>query len=723
MGFRCHPSAALPTMRRYLRARYLAPALIALVMIVYGAVTSVWNTRANLAEFAEVERTRVVMIQIQKCLETMLDLETGHRGYLVTGQAEFLEPYERAVVVMDEEIAKLADCTKDNPAQYQRVEAIRKAAEEKREDLAKSIAAMRAGDPAGARAMVTTGDGRRAMDSLRGVIAEMYKEEAALLAGRQRNMIRSFKDTNTIVVVTSAVAIAAGMIGTFLLTLFLMAKERQERLRFEKEKAVQADRAKADFLAMMSHEIRTPMNAILGFGELLHDMAEKPQEKHFAKAIVTSGNSLLTLINDILDLSKIEAEKMELHAETVEMKRFGENLETLFSFRAQEKGLDYRVRLDSSVPAFLSFDALRLRQVLVNLIGNAVKFTRTGHVHVNLRAGAGDSSDEVMLQLDVEDTGIGIAGDKVGEIFRPFYQVESEQGRRFQGTGLGLSICERLVKLMGGRMEVQSQLGKGSTFRVAVPVQATVDRMPTPAAEDASKAVDFNRLAPAKILVVDDVPLNRELIRSYLNGTHHQVLEAENGEQAVTLCRRHVPDLVLMDIRMPIVDGRSAHAMLKAEESTRQIPLIAVTASSLLNGQEELKQIFDGFASKPISRERLYLELSKFLPVRATAATGRPVPEEPVAESLHSREWPGLQTELADLRDTVLPGLVELVPAQATLRFANKLTELSVQHDCPPLADYATQLERAAGNMDFAEASRLLAILPGLIDRLSHADL
>ena len=710
------------SMRRYLRARYLAPALIALVMIVYGAVTAVRNTRANLAEFKEAEHARLVVEQVHRCTEALLSLETGHHGYVLSGQLEFLEP-SRATPSLDDELAKLAEFTRDNPAQHDRVQAIQAIAKDKQAELAEGVELMKAGKADEARALIAKGTGRLMTERFRSIIDELHKEELMLITKRQIHLTQNLKDTRTIVVVTAAIAIMAGVIGSILLTLFLMSKERQERLLFEREKAVQADRAKTDFLAMMSHEIRTPMNAILGFGELLHDMADNPREKHFAKAIVTSGNSLLTLINDILDLSKIEARKMELHPETVEMKRFADNLETLFSFRAQEKGLEFRIRLDPSVPPLLSFDALRFRQVLVNLIGNAVKFTREGHVHATLRAESRSSATgDALLHFEVTDTGIGIAGDQIREIFRPFYQVESEQGRRFQGTGLGLSICDRLVKLMGGRIEVKSQLGKGSLFRVSIPVQGRMERMPDLLAADAGKGVDFNRLAPAKILVVDDAPLNRELIRGYLHGTHHQVLEAENDEQAVILCRRHLPDLVLMDIRMPVVDGRSAHATLKSEEATRKIPLIAVTASSLLNTREELKRDFDGFASKPISRERLYLELAKFLPVKATAPTGKPVPEEPVVEIAHTREWPELKAELESLRDSVLPGLVELVPAQATLRFARQLTDLARSHDCPPLGEYATLLERAADNMDFAEAGRLLAVFPGLIDTLYHAD-
>ena len=691
-------------------------------MVIYGAVTSVRNTRANLSEFAAVEQTRIVMIELQRCLGAMVNLEAGQRGYLLTGRESFLEPYRHGITAVDGHIAKLRDLTLNHPARQDQVEAIREAADLKMLELERAIAAMQAGDPEAAAAIVATGRDRELMDRFRSAVSDMQFQESELLAERQKQMIRSFKNTNTVVVTTGVVAIVAGVVGTILLALFLMVKERQEHLQFEKEKAVQADKAKTDFLAMMSHEIRTPMNAILGFGELLHGVVDKPQEKHFAKAIITSGNSLLSLINDILDLSKIEAAKMELHPEAVEMKRFTENLETLFSYRAQEKGLDYGVRLDPEVPPVLTFDALRLRQVLVNLIGNAIKFTREGSVDVAVQMEKRAAAGEVRLRFEVTDTGIGISGDQITEIFRPFYQVGPIQGRGGQGTGLGLSICERLVALMGGRIWVESVLGQGSVFHVEVPVERRKEPLPEIDAEEAGGAVDFNRLAPSKILIVDDVPLNRELIRGYLHGSHHQVLEAENGEQAVTMCHRHMPDLVLMDIRMPAVDGPTALTMLKAREATKKIPLVALTASSLLNGQEDLKRIFDGFASKPISRERLYLELAKFLPVPSAAATLRPQPEKPVEIPAHGGEWPDLQAELGELRDTILPNLIELVPAQATLQFAKDLSRRAEQHHCPPLAAYAGELRDAAANMDFTEAGRVLARFPGLIDSLADAN-
>ncbi|MEK7950922.1 CHASE3 domain-containing protein [Luteolibacter soli] len=702
-------------MRRHLKARYLVPALVALVMIIYGAFTSVRNTRAILVDAKSVAHTHQVMIELENCLVAMLNLETGHRGYLITGEDDYLAPYEKALKEVGAKMDALAKLTNDNPVQQARMQRILALVEEKKAELKSGIDARRDEGFDAAAKIVGTNVGRTLMDEIRELIDSMRLEEADLLTEQNQRMVQNFKDTNRVVVNTGGVALLAGVTGVILLGLYLGAKEREAELELEKEKAEQADKAKTDFLAMMSHEIRTPMNAILGFGELLHESVEKPQNKHFAHAIVTSGRSLLTLINDILDLSKIEAAKLELNPEAVEMKRFADGLETLFSYRAREKGLEFTIRIERSVPAYLYFDALRLRQVLVNLIGNAVKFTHNGHVTVTMR-GEGEG-DETVLAVEVEDTGIGIAKDKLRDIFRPFYQVESQQGRQFQGTGLGLSICERLVSLMNGDIGARSTPGKGSTFHLRVPVRPCQGH----AAEQTTVGdgvVDFNRLAPAKILVVDDVPLNRELIRGFLMGTHHEVLEAENGEQAVMLCLRTKPQVVLMDLRMPVTEGRTAHGLLKANEETKHIPLVAMSASMPLEEQGDLKRLFDGFASKPVSRERLYLELARFLPVHAAAATARPQAVEPVVIAVSDRTWPELRPALERLRETKLPALIKLVPAQATAGFAGEIAALAESHHCPPLEDYARRLATAAGTMDVAEAGRLLEAFPGVIELL-----
>ena len=707
-------------MSRNVKLRYLIPALIALAMIVYGVLTSSVNTRDNLRDANRVAHSRDVLLCLQDTLRHMLDMETGQRGFIIVGEDAYLQPYESARKKVDAQIVSLTELTRDNPAQQLRVGMIREVVEQRKNSLRLAIEARRANGIEAAVALVKTGGGKAQMDRLRQIIDEMRTEEYLLQDKREEKLTKSLKRTNLTIVIAGSVAIAAGVIGTLLLLLFLSARDREERLRVQKEKAEEADRAKSDFLAMMSHEIRTPMNAILGFGELLHDAVDTPQQKHFAAAIMSSGNALLSLINDILDLSKIEAGKLELQPETVAMAKFAENLETLFSFRASEKRLEYTVHIDPGVPPLLLFDAMRLRQILVNLVGNAIKFTGEGAVTVTFTADTIAADDTVLLHIRVADTGIGISDDHLPEIFRPFYQIDSRHGRQFQGTGLGLSISQSLVEALEGTLTVESVMEKGSVFSVSLPTRLSrrAEDQFTEEHDSVSSPVDFTLLKPSKILVVDDEPLNRELIRTFLADTGHQVIEAENGEQAVSLCLRDLPDLVLMDIRMPSMDGREALALIRSREEIRHIPLIAVTASSLLNSQLELKAMFDGFMDKPINRGKLFLELSKFIP--SAQAPARPQ-EKAVVEPIpyaERRDWTKLCDALESLHLSVWPDLVKLVPAQGTMRFSASLTELATEHSCPFLTEHAGQLLHAAETMDFNEAGRLLREFPLIIAEL-----
>jgi len=709
---------------RNVNLRYVIPALIALAMIVYGVVTSSLNTRDNVRDTSRVAHTRDVLLALQDTLRCMLDLETGQREFVIIGDESYLEPYHAALKKVDAQVTALSQLTRDNASQQLRIGMIKEVISQRKKSLAVALDTRRKDGLNAAIEQVKNGGGREQMLRLRQLIDEMKQEELLLLDKRQLKLTESLTRTNRTVVISGSVAIAAGMVGAVLLLLFLSARDREEHQKMQREKAESADRAKSDFLAMMSHEIRTPMNAILGFGELLLDAVETPRQKHFAAAIVSSGNALLSLINDILDLSKIEAGKLSLHREVVVISKFAENLQTLFSFRAMEKGIRYTIEVSPDVPALLTFDSMRLRQVLVNLIGNAIKFTNQGSVTVFIRAEPVTTDNLVMLDVEVADTGIGIPEEFLPEIFRPFYQIDSRQARQFQGTGLGLSISHRLVEAMSGTITAESEFGKGSVFRVSLPTHYSRLSQENLVAEQESSqaAVDFNQLQPSRILIVDDEPLNRELIRNYLAGTRHEVIEAENGEQAVAKCLLIRPDVVLMDIRMPSMDGREALAKLRGNEETRHIPLIAVTASSLLNSQLELKSIFDGFTDKPISRASLFHELFKFIPAAKPAA---PAPEEsPPTENLPAATSNrSLLCEALDaLHQTEWPNLVKLVPAQGTMKFAAQLADLAAQHSCSLLADHAAQLMNSAQAMDLNESGRLLRSFPQVIAEIRTSD-
>jgi signal transduction histidine kinase/CheY-like chemotaxis protein len=707
-------------MSRTVKFRHLIPAAIALLVIVYGVATSAVNTRENLKDARLAAHSGDVLVAIQDLLSAMQDLKTELRGFLLTGSESYLSSYESNLKRVDEQFAILSGLTKNNAFHQEILAKAKGIVADEREILSGMIEVRR--EEGLESSLAAFDSGRARMDEFRLLIGEMRVEELKRLGNLRGKLENTLRETNFTVSWTGIVAIAAGASGTILLYFFLVGKNREERLESEKSRAQEADQAKSDFLAMMSHEIRTPMNAILGFGEMLHDSVKSPQEKHFVDAILSSGNALLTLINDILDLSKIEAGKLDFHTENVEMVRFAENLETLFSYRASQKGLDYVIRVDPSVPEVLSFDALRLRQVLVNLIGNGIKFSREGAVRVTIQADPVDDEDRVKLHIAVEDTGVGISEDQMEAIFRPFYQVDSLNGRHFQGTGLGLSISRRLMDAMNGKIFVQSKLGVGSVFKVEIPThlghRSGNDR---PEGEGtAHQPIEFTRLARAKIVIADDIPINRDLIKSYIGGGHHQIYEAENGEDVLNLTKTFFPDLVLMDIRITGLAGQEVLEKLRSDEATAKIPLIAVTAFPLSNREEALRNLFDSYVSKPVSRASLFAELAKFLPVETSAETSNPSPDSSTVPE--RRDWSELFQTLETLKNEVWPGLVKLVPAQATLKFSVNLYELSVHHRCPDLGNYATLLMKSAEMMDFQESGRLLAAFPDILTKIAQPD-
>src|SRR5665213_1967722 len=383
-------------------------------------------------------------------------------------------------------------------------------------------------------------------------------------------------------------------------------KEDEAQLQQAKAVAESASRTKSDFLASMSHEIRTPMNAIMGIADLLAKTALTSEQNKYVQIFRRAGDNLLNLINDILDLSKVEASQLELEQTNFSLNEHLEIVTERVAARANEKGLTLVCEIAPNVPTELVGDPTRLRQVLLNLLGNAIKFTQSGEVSLRVELNA-DPSSPTALRFTVSDTGIGISGDKLDQVFERFTQADSSTTRRFGGSGLGLTISKRLVELMGGRIWVESEVGKGSVFAFSVPFEIwTGANRPITVPTGTGTELPLPAL---RILLADDSPDNCTITIAYLEDTPYQVEIAETGAIACQMFKAGNYDLVLMDRQMPVMDGLTATRAMRAWEQGNDrppTPIIALTASALKGDREMcLAAGCTAFLTKPIKQEVL----------------------------------------------------------------------------------------------------------------------
>ncbi|MBF9141474.1 response regulator [Hymenobacter properus] len=379
----------------------------------------------------------------------------------------------------------------------------------------------------------------------------------------------------------------------------------ERALRHAKLAAESAVRAREIFLANMSHEIRTPMNAILGMSQLLAKTELAPDQDSYRQAISTSAEHLLVIINDILDLSKLEAGKMALEQVGFTPTHLLAEIEQTLHYKAEEKGLRLLTRVAPAVPRVLLGDPYRIRQVLLNLAGNAIKFTETGYVAITCDYQPAADGDTGEVVFRVADTGIGIEPEFVQHIFSEFSQQDSSVTRKFGGTGLGLSICRNLVKLMGSDVQLQSERNKGTTmaFALRLPVGTAEDLAPKVVLPPDSPA--FQYLRNKQVLLVEDNRFNRQIAKTFLSHAHVQVTEAEHGAMAVELAQHTRFDLILMDIQMPVMDGYAATALLR-QQLGLATPIVALTANAVKGEREKcLSAGMNGYLAKPFKEEEL----------------------------------------------------------------------------------------------------------------------
>ncbi len=482
----------------------------------------------------------------------------------------------------------------------------------------------------------------------------------------------------------------------------ITTQKQAEENRIARLTAEAANREKSMFLSNMSHEIRTPMNAILGFAQILeHDSSLTPKQTEQIRCINRSGRHLLSLINDILDMSKIEAGMTALHPAVFGLHDLLDDLQMMFRSRADSKGLRLIMERESDVPYHVLGDEGKLRQVLVNLMGNAVKFTRRGGVAVRVRALPAEGpqardAQRLRLVVEVEDSGPGIPDADLDRIFDAFRQTEA--GAKAGGTGLGLTISRRLVEMMGGQLTVRSATGKGSCFRFDV-LLARAEEHPDEKQPEARHALGLEPgTGPYRILVVDDAPDNRHLLCALLRPFGFEVQEAENGAKAVHIFQEWSPHAVLMDMRMPVMDGYEATRRIKACPAGRATPVIAVTASAFMDSEKEIEATgVSAYLRKPFRAEELFDLLKECLDLRYVYA------EKRGGAAGQSRPSAFTSNALAALPDTLLQAMRGAVEAGDITRLEALIQQVEALDSITAL-----ELRALADRYDYTRLDALL---------------
>ncbi|WP_430402142.1 ATP-binding protein [Fluviicola sp.] len=495
----------------------------------------------------------------------------------------------------------------------------------------------------------------------------------------------------------------------------------ERKLIDEKQKAEAASKAKTEFLANMSHEIRTPMNAILGFSETLYHKTDNPQFKKMIESILNSGNLLLALLNDILDLSKIEADKIDIVKMPVDTINIVNEIKLLFFEKTLKKGVSLSVEIDPYFPRGLLLDEIRFKQIIFNLVGNAIKFTHKGYVRINLTFEA-TSEMKGQLRVDVIDTGIGIPADQHDVVFDAFRQQSVYSNRLYAGAGLGLSISRRLAEKMNGRIELSSELGKGSEFSLIIPdVEICNDFIEKP---NPFLPIDHVYFEDNLILVVDDVLSNIMAVEGLLDEMGLKIISADSGEMALETLKTIIPSLILLDIRMPNMNGYQVAEKLRLDPKFKHVPLIALTASVSAQTDQELSVHFDGFLYKPTNKAELVNMLMKYLPYKNSSSDSSAGQlDESLSLNINPEVGHKLSEILAVLNHDFLPAHSLIKDGMVLFRieeFGVNLLEFAQKYQFEYLENYAKLLLNHVDNVNLMELSSTLSEFPLMLKKIQH---
>ncbi|MCE1187983.1 MAG: ATP-binding protein [Ignavibacteria bacterium] len=481
-----------------------------------------------------------------------------------------------------------------------------------------------------------------------------------------------------------------------------LAKNKRRTELIEAMEQVQtANKLKSAFLANMSHEIRTPINAILGFSDLLFGLLKDVKAREYISIIIQSGKNLLSIINDILDLSKIEAGRIELVPAPSDIRLLISDLSNMFMAQQREKQLDFIIDVDAGLPDLLLIDALRVRQVLFNLVSNAFKFTHRGSVTVKVW-GTPHSEGRITMYFQVTDTGIGIPDDSLSVIFEPFRQADVQNTRQYGGTGLGLAITKKFIEMMQGAITVTSTVGTGSCFTVSIPEIHIAEGTAAPL-QPKEMEPTHTRFKGQTVLIVEDIQTNIDLVTAYLDDSGLNLLTAYNGEECLNVLQTQNVDLILLDLHMPVMDGYQTIVKIRESQSWAHIPVIAVTAFTIFDPKSELQKLFNGSLKKPITRAMLFGEMRRML------AFDYKEEIESVNEDLPREEHTGyFLAELKDVFGERFLHLKETMFIDEFNVFADQLQQFAKDHDSPTLVHEAELLKSAVINFDFVKLNTMI---------------